>query len=99
MCSFFFLTDHATSMIRGSVPRAFPVSRRSRAIYCLRVQDGGRLNDGSDVTMKRVTLVCKTCGNEEKIEIVTGDDREERPRSTRPASSSMCGRERVELRD
>jgi hypothetical protein len=49
--------------------------------------------------MKRVILVCKVCGNEERIEIVTRVDLEERPRPTLPASCSKFGSEHVELRD
>jgi hypothetical protein len=49
--------------------------------------------------MKRVTLVCKACGHEERIEILTRDDLDRRPRPTRPASCSKCGSERVESHD
>jgi hypothetical protein len=49
--------------------------------------------------MKRVTLICKSCGNEARIEVVTRDDLEKRPRPTRPASCPKCGSGRVELRD
>jgi uncharacterized Zn finger protein len=49
--------------------------------------------------MKRVTLVCKACGNEEWIEIVTREEQESRPRPTRPASCLKCGSGNVELHD
>jgi uncharacterized Zn finger protein len=49
--------------------------------------------------MKRVTLVCKACGNEEQIEIITRDDLEKRPRQTQPARCSKCGSGRVQLHD
>jgi Zn finger protein HypA/HybF involved in hydrogenase expression len=52
-----------------------------------------------EVNMKRVTLICERCGNEERIEIVTRGDLEKRPHLTRPATCPACGSERVELRD
>jgi hypothetical protein len=49
--------------------------------------------------MKRVTLVCKSCGNEQRIEIVTREELEARPRPTRPASCPRCGSGNVELHE
>jgi hypothetical protein len=68
-------------------------------VHCSKVQLERLFKMVREGLMKRVTLVCKTCGNEERIEIATRDDLEKRPRPTRPASCSKCGSERVELHD
>ena len=83
-----------------AAPSAFSLfSENLRDILRKGSAKGGRLSKAWEVRMKRVTLVCKTCGNEERIEIMTRDDLEKRPRPTQPARCSKCGSGRVELHD
>ena len=49
--------------------------------------------------MKRVTLVCKTCGCEQRIEILTREDLERRPQPTRRPTCPRCGSPNVDLRE
>jgi len=49
--------------------------------------------------MKRVIVICKSCGKQERIEILTREDLERRPQPTRRPTCTRCGSANVDIRE